>query len=76
MNLDPVTLNRLAHIRQQEILERAAVDHQKALSARLLLYHVGRLITAAGQRIMHFAGAAPGTQATTYPMQETDACAE
>lgn len=79
MNLDPRTLSQLALIRQQEILERAAIDRQGGISEWPILHHLGRFIAAVGHRIIQIANAAPATktpQAAVYSTQELDAYAK
>jgi len=49
--MDTFTINRIAHIRQQEILRESA-QHRGGVSFRKLLRPVGILLVAAGQRLL------------------------
>jgi hypothetical protein len=52
--MDPLTISRLARIRQQEILEAAARDFDDS-PTRALLWKTGRVLVAVGQKMMRAA---------------------
>jgi hypothetical protein len=52
--MDPLTISRLARIRQQEILEAAARDYEES-PTQVLLWRMGNVLVEVGQKMMRAA---------------------
>jgi len=66
--MDPINLNRIAHIRQQEMLDEAAKD-QAGITLRPALHQLGNLLITIGQKMR------TTSNGDRYPSQENEACA-
>ncbi len=75
--MDPITVNRIAHIRQQEILEQAAQDRAAAPVLRPVRRQLGGLLVTLGQKLMRANGLAAQAAADDnrgYSSLENEAC--
>jgi hypothetical protein len=67
--LDPVNMQRLAQIRQQEYLQ-AAEQARNAQPLRTMLWNAGDLMIALGKRLMATTHTAPAQTVTAEPCVE------
>jgi len=72
--LDPVTLNRLAEIRQQEYLQ-AAEQARKGEQMPSILWQAGDALIALGKRLMANTNTAPA-RTVTAPDMNGEPCVE
>lgn len=67
--MDPFTINRLGHIRQQEILKSAAESRNHS-SLRQLVWQLGMWLAAAGQKMITIANIEKSTAAPDMNMEQ------
>jgi hypothetical protein len=66
--MDPITVSRLARIRQQEILDQAARDQFAESATVELLRTLGRSLKAAGQKLVNAARLARAPRTAPWAM--------
>jgi hypothetical protein len=67
--MDPFTINRLGHIRQQEILKSAA-ENRNLSSLRQIVWQLGVWLVAAGQKMITVANIEKGTVSSGMNMEQ------